>query len=137
MLPGCGGPTTPTALGFVALAATNVSKIYGLDHCKGSITEGKDADIAIWGPDVQRTIRAEDLHDNMDYTPYEGMQITGWPTTVIQRGKVIVENNELKAQRGCGNFIARRKIDCTGMPGVVAPELDPTRNFGADLGLQG
>ena len=122
---------------FVALAATNVSKIYGLDHCKGSITEGKDADIAIWDPDVQRTIRAEDLHDNMDYTPYEGMQITGWPTTVIQRGKVIVENNELKAQRGCGNFIARRKIDCTGMPGVVAPELDPTRNFGADLGLQG
>ena len=120
---------------FVALAATNVSKIYGLDHCKGSITEGKDADIAIWDPDVQRTIRAGDMHDEMDFTPYEGMQITGWPTTVIQRGKVIIADGELKAQRGCGEFIARRKIDCTGMPGVLAPELDPTKNFGVNFDL--
>lgn len=120
---------------FVALAATNVSKIYGLDHRKGSITEGKDADIAIWDPEARRTVRWQDLHDNMGFTPYEGMQITGWPTVVIQRGNVIVEDNELKAARGCGEFIARRAIDCTGMPGVVAPELDPAKNFGVDLGL--
>ena len=120
---------------FVALAATNVSRIYGLDHRKGSITEGKDADIAIWDPDVTRTIRAEDMHDNMDFTPYEGMQITGWPATVIQRGNLIVENDQLLAERGCGAFIERNKIDCTGMPGVLAPELDTARNFGVDLGL--
>jgi len=120
---------------FVALAATNVSKIYGLDHCKGSITEGKDADIAIWDPDVQRTIRAEDMHDDMDFTPYEGMQITGWPTSVIQRGNLLIENDELVASRGCGEFVPRQKIDCTGMPGVLAPELDPDKNFGVDLGL--
>ena len=120
---------------FVQLAAGNVSRIYGMEHRKGSITEGKDADIAIWDPDVQRTVSAEDLHDNMDYTPYEGMQITGWPTTVIRRGEVIVEDGELKAQRGSGNFIERNTIDCTGMPGRLAPELDPQKNFGVDLGL--
>lgn len=120
---------------FVALAATNVSKIYGLDHRKGSITEGKDADIAIWDPQVSRTITAEDMHDDMDFTPYEGMEITGWPVTVIQRGDVIIEDGELKAERGCGEFVKRRTIDCTGMPGVLAPELDPAKNFGVDLKL--
>jgi dihydropyrimidinase len=120
---------------FAALAAGNVSKIYGLDHVKGSITEGKDADIAIWDPDVTREVRAEDLHDNMAYTPYEGMTVTGWPTTVIQRGDVIIENKELQAKRGAGEFVPRRTIDCTGMPGRLAPELDPAKNFGVELEL--
>ena len=120
---------------FVQLAAGNVSRIYGLDDRKGSITEGKDADIAIWDPDVTRTVRAEDMHDNMEFTPYEGMQITGWPTTVIRRGQVIVEDDELKVERGSGEFVARKTVDCTGMPGELAPELDPEKNFGVDLGL--
>ena len=120
---------------FVQLAAGNVARIYGMEHCKGSITEGKDADIAIWDPQQQRTVRAEDLHDNMDYSPYEGMEITGWPTTVIRRGEVIVEDGELKAARASGDFLPRKTIDCTGMPGVLAPELDPGKNFGVDLGL--
>ena len=120
---------------FVALAAGNVSKIYGLEQRKGSINEGRDADIAIWDPDVTRTVRADDLHDNMDYSPYEGMEVTGWPTTVIQRGSVVIENNELKVERGAGEFIPRKIIDTTGMPGRLAPELDPSRNFGAELGI--
>ncbi len=120
---------------FVALAAGNVSRIYGLDHCKGSITQGRDADIAIWDPEISREVRADDMHDNMAYTPYEGMQITGWPTTVIQRGAVIIENNGLNAERGAGHFVPRRTIDSTGMPGRLAPELDPDRNFGVDLEL--
>lgn len=120
---------------FVALAATNVSKIYGLEHCKGSITEGKDADIAIWDPEVVRTVTAADMHDNMEYTPYEGMTVTGWPTTVIQRGTVIIDDNALQVERGAGQFVPRNTIDCTGMPGRLAPELDPEKNFGADLGL--
>ncbi len=120
---------------FVALAASNVSKIYGLDHCKGSITEGKDADIAIWDPDISRVVKAEDMHDNMEFTPYEGMQVTGWPTIVIQRGAVIIEDNQLKAERGCGEFVPRKTIDCVGMPGRLAPELDPTKNFGVIFDL--
>ena len=118
---------------FVALAATNASKIYGLDHRKGSITEGKDADIAIWDPNIKRIIKAKDLHDNMGFTPYEGMEITGWPETMIQRGEVVIQENELKAERGDGKFIHRNKIDCTGMPGRLAPELDSDKNFGVNL----
>jgi dihydropyrimidinase len=54
---------------------------------------------------------------------------------VLQRGKVVIEDNELKADRGEGRFVPRRTIDCTGMPGRVAPELDPAVNFGVDFGL--
>lgn len=120
---------------FAALAAGNVSRIYGMQHRKGSITEGKDADIAIWDPSINREVRAADLHDNMDFTPYEGMQIQGWPATVIGRGTILVDNGRLMVERGNGEFIPRRTIDCTGMPGRLAPELDPTRNFGVFLDL--
>jgi len=63
------------------------------------------------------------------------MHITGWPVTVIQRGNVVVENNELMVDRGAGEFVPRRTIDCTGMPGRLAPELDPAKNFGVDFNL--
>ena len=57
---------------FVALAAGNAAKIYGMDHCKGSISEGRDADIAIWDPESRRVVRAEEMHDNMEFTPVRG-----------------------------------------------------------------
>ena len=120
---------------FVALAAGNAAKLYGMDHCKGSICEGKDADIAIWDPEVSRSVRAEEMHDNMEFTPYEGMEISGWPTTVIQRGRVVVEGNRLRVEKGAGRFIRRHRIDCTGMPGTLPPELDPNKNFGVDFKL--
>jgi len=118
---------------FAALAAANAARIYGMDHRKGSITEGKDADIAIWDPQLTRVVSHADLHDNMDYTPYEGMKLTGWPVTVIRRGQIVVHDGALCVERGSGEFIVRRPIDTTGMPGKLAPELDPARNFGARL----
>ncbi len=51
---------------------------------------------------------------------------------------VILHRNlfdKLLAERGCGEFVPRKRIDCTGMPGVLAPELDPSRNFGVDFDL--
>jgi hypothetical protein len=46
---------------------------------------------------------------------------------------VIVEDNQLIAERGAGQFVRRNRVDCTGMPGRLAPELDPENNFGAEL----
>jgi len=99
---------------FVALAATNAAKIYGMYPRKGTIAVGSDADIAIWNPDAEVTIRAAALHDNVGYTPYEGRVIKGWPETVISRGRVVVANNALRAERGSGLYLAR------GTPGAFA-----------------
>lgn len=89
---------------FVALTATNPAKIYGLYPQKGSLIVGADADIALWDPSVNVTIRNENLHHNVDYTPYEGQVVKGWPILTMSRGKVIVNRGELMSQPGQGKF---------------------------------
>jgi dihydropyrimidinase len=118
---------------FVALSATNAAKLYGLHPCKGSIAVGSDADIAIWDPKETRKVLIEDQHDNMDYTPYEGMRLTGWPVTVLSRGERVVDAGRLVAKPGRGAFVKRGKIDLTGIPGHRSIELDPAQNFGAEI----
>ncbi|MCY1541043.1 D-hydantoinase [compost metagenome] len=92
---------------FVALTSTNHARMYGLHPKKGTLSVGADADIAVWDPEKAVTLRAADLHDAVGYTPYEGLEITGWPTTVISRGEVIIDDGALHAERGRGRFIAR------------------------------
>jgi dihydropyrimidinase len=96
---------------FVALTSTNAAKLYGLAGRKGTIAIGADADIAIWDETREVTISQKMLHDNMDYTPYEGMKIRGWPVQVISRGAVVVENGEPVAAPGRGQFLACDKPD--------------------------
>ncbi|MEM8729089.1 MAG: dihydropyrimidinase [Pseudomonadota bacterium] len=117
---------------FVALSSTNAARLYGLDR-KGSIAIGMDADIAIWDPNETRAVTVEDQHDNMDYTPYDGMVLTGWPSLVLSRGTRVIENGALRAAPGHGQFVARSRIDLTGHPGGKLPELDPEQNFGARI----
>jgi dihydropyrimidinase len=94
---------------FVRITATNHAKAYGLYPQKGSIAIGADADIAIWDPTITRTIHHADLHDGTDYTPYEGLEVTGWPVTTILRGRVVVQDGVLKGGKGTGSFLKRGK----------------------------
>ena len=118
---------------FVALASTNAAKLYGMHPAKGTIAIGSDADIAVWDPEEARTVRLEDQHDAMDYTPYEGRELTGWPVTVLSRGERVVDGGELVAEPGRGRFVRRARPDLTGHPGTRTLELDPERNFGARI----
>ena len=118
---------------FVALGATNAAKLYGMHPQKGTIAIGADADIAIWDPEETRTVTVEDQHDNMDYTPFEGRHVTGWPVTVLSRGEAVIEGGKLVAEPGRGRFVARARPDFTGHPGTRTPELDPAWNFGAEI----
>jgi dihydropyrimidinase len=93
---------------FVALTATNNAKLYGLHPKKGTIAIGADADLAIWDPEKRLTITNDMLHHNVDYTPFEGLEVQGWPETMLSRGEVIVENNELKATAGRGRFLTQQ-----------------------------
>jgi dihydropyrimidinase len=119
---------------FVALTSTNAAKIYGLHPRKGTIAVGGDADIAIWDPERKVTVTHDLLHDNVDYTPYAGMELTGWPETVINRGRIVVEAGELHVEPGSGDFLERTPgYDFIRPRGVLPPETDPTRNFGAKI----
>lgn len=92
---------------FVALTATNHARTYGLYPRKGTIAVGADADLAIWNPEREVTISTRMLHDNVGYTPYEGKTVRGWPEVVVSRGRVAVEDGELKVERGSGRFLQR------------------------------
>lgn len=93
---------------FVSLAATAHARTYGLYPEKGTIAIGSDADLAIWDPTEKRTIRHADLHDGADYSPYEGLEITGWPTTVILGGRVMIRDNTLVGAKGDGTYRSAR-----------------------------
>ncbi len=88
------------------LLSENTAKIHGFQN-KGSLEVGKDADIVIVDPLLERKVTASEMHSNIDYTMYEGKELTGWPVVTISRGEVIVEDGELKAERGRGRFIER------------------------------
>jgi dihydropyrimidinase len=89
---------------FVALTATNHARAFGLYPQKGTIAIGSDADITIWDPEIEYTVTHHDLHDNADYTPYEGIRLRGRPETVILRGKVMIERGELVGAKGDGCY---------------------------------
>lgn len=91
---------------FVALTSTNHARTYGMYPRKGTIAIGADADITIWDPQNQKTIRHAELHDAADYSPYEGLKVTGWPETVILRGTSVVEHGKMMASRA-GTEVSR------------------------------
>lgn len=92
---------------FVALTATNPARLYGLYPRKGTIAVGADADIAIWDPRRKATIRNKNLHHNVDYTPYEGIDVVGWPVLTLVRGEVVSRDGEFTGRAGHGRFLQR------------------------------
>jgi dihydropyrimidinase len=96
-----------TAEKFVALTATNQAKLYGLYPRKGTIAIGADADFALWDPNRRETIRQEILHHGPDYTPYEGLEVTGWPVMTVLRGQIVAENGNVIGRKGYGAYVSR------------------------------
>lgn len=90
---------------FVALTAANPAKMYGLHPAKGTIAVGADADVVIFDPEKRVRLTNDLLHHNIDYTPYEGMQLTGWPEVTLSRGEVIWRDGTFTAARGRGRFL--------------------------------
>jgi dihydropyrimidinase len=107
---------------FVALTATNPARMYGLYPQKGTIAVGSDADLVIWDDKREVTITNSMLHHAVDYTPYEGIRITGWPAVTLSRGEVVWDEGGFRGRAGNGRF-----LKC-GLPAPARPRpRDPTR----------
>jgi dihydropyrimidinase len=94
---------------FVALTSTNHAKTYGLYPRKGTIAVGSDADIVLWDPKKAVTITHDLFHDGSDYTPYEGLEVVGWPALTMVRGRVVVDDGRLVGEKGYGAYLSRAK----------------------------
>jgi dihydropyrimidinase len=68
---------------------------------------GADADIAIWDPSRRVTITQDLMLHGSDYTPYEGIEVVGWPITTLLRGKVIADGGVVIGEAGDGQFLKR------------------------------
>jgi dihydropyrimidinase len=89
---------------FVEITSTNAAKLLGLYPRKGAIAVGSDADVVLFDPRVRRALRSGDLHGS-DYSAWEGWEVHGWPSLVILRGKVAVENGALAGRAGDGRRV--------------------------------
>lgn len=98
---------------FVALTATNPAKLYGLFPRKGTIAPGADADLVIWNTERSFRLGNDLLHHNVDYTPYEGMQLNAWPELVMSRGEVIIEDGQCHGTPGRGEFLPSSRVHIT------------------------
>jgi dihydropyrimidinase len=92
---------------YVELTSTNPAKIFGLFPRKGTLAPDSDADIILLDPNRQHTLSAATHHMNVDYSAYEGWQLTGKVQTVLLRGQVAINQGECKIGKGYGRFIRR------------------------------
>jgi dihydropyrimidinase len=92
---------------MVELLSTNPAKLFGLYPRKGTIAPGSDADIVVFDPEKRHLISAATQHSKVDYNLYEGTEVTGSPEIVLLRGNVLVENDQLVAEPGVGQFVER------------------------------
>jgi dihydropyrimidinase len=94
---------------MVDLLATTPARRFGLAS-KGALEVGLDADIVLFDPAAKRTIRAADLHHTSDYTPYEGIDVTGAVRSVFVRGRPVIRDGAFVGRRGAGAFVERGAI---------------------------
>jgi dihydropyrimidinase len=91
---------------LVDVLATTPARLFGMPT-KGAIEIGRDADLVLFDPAERRTIRQAELHHTSDFTPYEGMEVTGVVREVISRGRGIVRDGTWLGARGHGRFLER------------------------------
>lgn len=92
---------------WVELISVNPAKLFGLHPHKGSLAPGADADIVVFDPGMKKTLTADNLHYNVDYSPFDRFTVTGWPEITISRGKVIYRKGKFLGEKGWGKFIPR------------------------------
>lgn len=105
---------------FCALVATNPAKLMGLYPRKGVIAPGSDADMVLWDPMKQVRITNALMQHAVDNTPYEGMEVKGWPVVTIRRGEVVMRDGVVHAQPGSGQYLARGAYELARPRGVTA-----------------
>jgi dihydropyrimidinase len=92
---------------WVETCSTTPARMFGLYPRKGTIAVGSDADIVVYDPAARQTLSAGTHHMNVDYSAYEGMEITGKVAVAISRGRVVVADGEFRGSTGHGSFLPR------------------------------
>lgn len=92
---------------FVEVFATAPARINGLVS-KGVLAPGYDADIVLFDPAETRMVDGSALHMGTDFSPFHGLELAGWPSTVISGGRVVLDDGVFSDPGPAGRFIKRQ-----------------------------
>jgi dihydroorotase (multifunctional complex type) len=81
------------------------ARIFGLYPRKGVIRQGADADLVIVDLKLKRKVKAENLHQKVGWTPYEGWTLKGWPILTMGHGRIVFRDQELLGRPGSAEFL--------------------------------
>jgi dihydropyrimidinase len=96
---------------FVELVSTNPARLFGLSPQKGTISIGADADLVVFDPQKEVRLSEENLHMNVDHSPYDHLTVKGYPVLTMQRGRTIVKDGEFVGDVGAGQFLTRSRME--------------------------
>jgi dihydroorotase len=63
---------------------------------KGKLLEGWDADLTLVDMDNKRVVRNEDMLTKVQWSPYAGRDLSGWPLYTIVGGRVVFDNGSIR-----------------------------------------
>ena len=93
---------------FVSAFATAPARLNGLVG-KGSIAPGFDADLVLIDPSAQRAVDGTALHMGTDFSPFEGMELRGWPQLVLSGGQVVLDEQGFHDPGPVGRLLAQAR----------------------------
>ncbi len=111
---------------FARLVAGNPARLMGLAG-KGAIAPGYDADLVLWDATRRTTLTNAMMQHVIDHTPYEGIEVTGWPVTTIRRGEVAMRDGKVQAAPGSGRYLPRAPYKLIEPRGGLANGFDAAR----------
>ncbi len=92
---------------WVELCSTTPSRMFGLYGRKGVIAPGADADVVVYDPQSTQRLGKDMHHMNMDYSAYEGIEVSGRVDTVLSRGSLVLDGREYVGTTGHGRYVKR------------------------------
>ena len=92
---------------WVEIACATPARMFGLYPRKGTIAPGSDADIVIYNPNAKQVFSAATHHMAVDYSCYEGKEITGKVEKVLSRGRLVIDGDKYLGAAGHGQFLRR------------------------------
>lgn len=92
---------------FVEVFSTNPAKIMGMYPRKGALLIGSDADILVLDYKTPKKITPYTHHHKVDWTPWDGLELYGFPAHLLVNGEVIIEDGEVVGEPGKGKYLRK------------------------------
>ena len=69
---------------------------------------GYDADMVLFDPEEERPVEESTLHQGTDFSPFQGLRLAGWPSTVISAGRVVLDEQGFHDPGPVGGYVPRQ-----------------------------